>query len=317
MNANQKMTTNLLNHLSPSAVAAILNANKRFVKELIGHLDPKVIASTTNNTGPFMTGLYANLNADVIGAVVENNQSFMAELVTNLSPAIVAAGINQASNANPDFIPTLVSHLDGKVMGDTMKKIHNAAPGPTGHHENDFVGSVMAALSQPKNHGALDAIAKAVNANAPRREDLHTAVTFLGDFVGSTDPTILADVVNRAAANGFITPLVLGLQASTLADAMNAHPENTGALLSALDTSGGITAITQALNANPNLLPEVLGMLNPAVLAGVTQGGDNNVMKHFALKAQAMSMAYFVWTNLPVLIWTMNIADVPPAAWDH
>ncbi len=294
LNANGEMTTNLLDRLSPSAVASIVNANRNFLRDLIGHMDPKVIASTTNNTGPFMTRLYAFLDEGVIGDVVNHNQTFMIDLVTNLSPTVVAGAVNDASHSNPDFIPTLISKLDGTIMGRTMNQVHAAAPGPTGHHENDFIGSVMAALRG--NASALSAIANAVNANAG------TGDNFLSDFMGSSDPTILADVVNEAVAWGFATPLILSLSSGTLADAMNAHPDKTGLLLSTLESTinpvthqSALTAITDALNANPNLLPEVLGMLDPAVLTGAAAGVDDNLLKHFAMRVNAWSEMFLAW----------------------
>jgi hypothetical protein len=309
MNANQQMTTNLLDHLSPTSVASILNANPEFVKELIGHLDPRVIATTTNSTGPFMTGLYANLDEDVIGSVVEGNTTFLTNLVANLDPSIVAGGINQASSVNPDFIPNLISHLNGQEMANTMKTIHDM------QGANDFIGRVMGALYADPT--AAGAIATAVNANAP---ELLTSTSFLGDFIGGSDPTVLADVVNMAQTYGFISPLALSLNPTTLADAMNAHPASTGALLSALNTSGGIEAITDALNANPQFLPRLLAMLSPDVLTQAAVPGDDNLFQHFALQVQAVAelKAFglpLMWINLPTLIWTQSVTDVQPAYW--
>jgi hypothetical protein len=288
-------------------VGSIVNANRTFIKDLISHLDPKVIASATNNTGPFMTRLYAYLDAGVIGDVVNNNQPFMVSLLTNLSPAIVAGGVNDASLDNPDFIPTLMQHLSGTVMADTMNAVHAAAPGT--HHENDFIGMVLTALRDPAHPEALTAIANAVNANAGAGDN------FLSDFMGSSDPAILGDVVNEAVAWGFATPLILSLNSDTLADALNAHPDKTGALLSTLESTGAMTAITNALNANPNLLPEVLGMLDPAVLGGAAQGADDILLHHFAMKANSRAQMLGIWTRLPVWIWTMNVATTKPGTW--
>jgi hypothetical protein len=215
----------------------------------------------------------------------------------------VAGGISQASKINPDFIPTLIHYLDGKVLGDSMHTSH-MAPGQGAHQEYDFIGRVLAALNAQADQSGIKAIANSVNGNGK----------FLSDFIGSSDPTILADVINQASASNFITPLALSLSPTTLADALNAHPQNLGLILNALDLVAqqkGIEAISSLLNNNPNLLPDLLGMLDPKVLTGTTKDEDN-LFRHFAIKSNVRARIAGIWLPLPTFIWTVEIKGTAP-----
>ena len=242
----------------------------------------------------------ANLDEKVVGKAINNNASFLTNLVGNLDPASLGAAVNEACQANPAFMRNLIANLDAQKMAKLMHDEHLAEP------DNDFLSRMMGAIySTP---GATIVIANAIKGNEK----------FLSDFMAGSDPTVIADLVNSDNVSGVPGGLLIqllgsgGINASTIAATMNAHPVEMGKVLARMPAA----TLTSAINANPNMVADLLAMLDPSVLVAAGPDDSTSLFQNMRITLSAKARLPLIlgggWLAAPGYMWVKYITDHYP-----
>jgi hypothetical protein len=271
MNMSPDRTSEMLSLLSPGAVASILNRNEKFLTDLIGFLEPEVILKADESNATFMNGLMDNLRGEKIAAAISDNlektgdENFVLNLMKSLPTERIAAALS--SDYGQQFVRTLI----GSLSEDNIKAIMQNED--TRKAQKTLIANVLPLLGS----STLQVIADAINHNTK----------FLSDFLGSSDPYVITDLINSpnvSGAGGLMEKLLPNLDPTVLARATDLFPEMAGQMLAAMDAK----VIGEILNKpeNQDLLVKLVGKM-PALTAGMRKG-ENHIGRYLGIKVNAV-----------------------------
>ncbi len=254
-----------MDYMNPQAVAGALNASTAFINQLVSLLDENLIKELIDSSmaraqeisekldPQFMGGLMSNqamlsrimaaLNnpTDLAKlAVILNSpeaKSFVEQVIANLDEN---AGYGMGAGLNPDFLRTLLDHLDGEKLAQAL----NAHP--------NFLAQLLVNL----NGATGRAMAEGTNLNANN---------FLGRLIARLEPAVVAYLVNHNA--DFIAAVVKNTTTNTAAQVA----EGINANVAAHPGGGDLLSVVIA-----NITPEVATTLAQALNENVAPGGIYN-----------------------------------------
>lgn len=307
LNMSPDRTSKMLSVLSPGAVASILNRNEKFLTDLISFLKPEVLLKADETNATFMKGLMDNLSGAKIADAINDNlkktgdQNFILNLVKNLPTERIAAALG--SDYGQQFIRTFIGSLS---ENDIKALLENE---DTRKAQKALITNVLPLLGS----STLQVIADAINHNAK----------FLLDYMGSSDPYVMTDVINSpnvSGSGGLIEKLVPNLNPTVLAKATDLHPEMVGQMLANMDTK----VIGEILNKpeNQDLLVKLVGKM-PALTAGMRKG-ENHIGRYLGIRVNAVvqlsitippSTVFTLWANADEIGSNPLLAGSSAEAW--
>jgi hypothetical protein len=289
LNTSPDRTSEMLSVLSPGSVASLLNRNEKFLTDLIGFLKPEVLLKADETNSTFMKGLMDNLSEDKIAGAINDNlekmgdQNFILNLVKNLPTERIAAAMN--SGYGQQFMRTFIGSLSENDIKAIMQNED------TRKAQKTLIANVLPLLGS----STLQVIADAINNNTK----------FLADYMASTDPYVITDVINSSnvsGSGGLIEKLLPALDPAVLAKAADLHPEMMGQMLANMD----VKAVGEILNkpGNQDLLAKLVGK-TPALTAGMRKG-ESHVGRYLGIRVNAVvqlsvivppSTVFTFWVN--------------------
>jgi len=267
INSNGPFLTGLIARMDPVVLGGAINQNPSMAADLMGNLDSVVIAGVVNANSNFLAGLLGALNPSALAAATNASPAFLSRLLGRLDPAVVAGALNENAQAASGLADYLSTGLYAAIAGVTANNapwlsnlldlLSTQSLADTVNGSWYFASQLVGVLNPPW-------VAGIANMNP----------SLIYRVLDVLTPQLVAEILNDPRIASPVLPL---LNASVIGTALAGYPQIISQLLPLLSQDLAV-GMAEAMNANPDLTDGVLSALDPAALAGALDASTGPFM---------------------------------------